>query len=235
MTLIRTFAVALALGASSTLARTDLAGCTYTDLVIQATQQAAYASRLYYVPDTGEVCDFLDCGGGRAPPKSTVPGCPDYTGTGTYQPSYINPKTLGNGVIAAGHSVTLAAAPVAATSGGAAASDVVSAMTTASSTTSSVEEASVTILTGIASSGASSEASVTILTGSNTSAPSQSASSSTQTTSAQSTNATSASKSAESSSGAAKTTTPSSAAGAMQTVGAVLGPCVMAAIAAGFA
>lgn len=229
MTLIRSLAVVLSLAASPALARTDLAGCTYTDLVIQATRQAAYASRLYYVPGTGEVCDFLDCGGGRAPPKSTVPGCPDYTGTGTYQPLYINPKTLGNGVVAVGHSVAMATAPVAA------ASDVVSAMTTTASATTS-SSASVTVLTGSASSAASSEASVTILTGSNTSTPSKGGSSSAQaTTSASSTGAASASKTAESSSGAAKTTGPSSAAGAMQTVGAVLGPCVAAAIAAGFA
>ncbi|KAK1834073.1 hypothetical protein QBC39DRAFT_379990 [Podospora conica] len=31
-------------------------------------------------PDTGAICDALDCGGGRAPPKTTVPGCPQYSG-----------------------------------------------------------------------------------------------------------------------------------------------------------
>ncbi|KAK0751284.1 hypothetical protein B0T18DRAFT_402181 [Schizothecium vesticola] len=31
-------------------------------------------------PDTGAICDALDCGGGRAPPKTTVPGCPLYSG-----------------------------------------------------------------------------------------------------------------------------------------------------------
>ena len=31
-------------------------------------------------PDTGEICDALDCGGGRAPPKTTIPGCPQYSG-----------------------------------------------------------------------------------------------------------------------------------------------------------
>jgi hypothetical protein len=35
-----------------------------------------------YDPDTGEICDLLDCGGGRAPPKTTVPGCPLYNGPG---------------------------------------------------------------------------------------------------------------------------------------------------------
>ncbi|OBT43744.1 hypothetical protein VE00_05628 [Pseudogymnoascus sp. WSF 3629] len=31
----------------------------------------------WYDPLTGEVCDLLDCGGGRAPPKTDVPGCGD--------------------------------------------------------------------------------------------------------------------------------------------------------------
>ncbi|RYP72661.1 hypothetical protein DL769_004403 [Monosporascus sp. CRB-8-3] len=39
--------------------------------------------------DTGEVCEFLDCGGGRAPPKTTVPGCPLYEGTMSSEPSYL--------------------------------------------------------------------------------------------------------------------------------------------------
>lgn len=38
---------------------------------------------------TGELCDFLDCGGGMAPPKTTVPGCPLYSGTASYSPSYL--------------------------------------------------------------------------------------------------------------------------------------------------
>jgi hypothetical protein len=42
-----------------------------------------------YVPGTGELCDFLDCGGGTAPPKTTVPGCLLYSGTATYSPSYL--------------------------------------------------------------------------------------------------------------------------------------------------
>ncbi len=35
----------------------------------------------WYDPDDGQICDPLDCGGGRAPPKSNVPCCPSYTGT----------------------------------------------------------------------------------------------------------------------------------------------------------
>ncbi|BFZ60432.1 hypothetical protein YB2330_001468 [Saitoella coloradoensis] len=65
-------------------ARTDLEGCV-------SSQTVAYggASLIWYVPGTGEICSFLDCGGGRAPPKTTVPGCAAYVGTGTYEPSYL--------------------------------------------------------------------------------------------------------------------------------------------------
>ncbi|PGH04955.1 hypothetical protein GX51_03254 [Blastomyces parvus] len=35
----------------------------------------------WYDPDDGMICDPLDCGGGRAPPKKDVPGCAGYTGT----------------------------------------------------------------------------------------------------------------------------------------------------------
>lgn len=66
------------------LARTDLTGCTSTSI-----SSPAGASIAWYVPETGEVCDFLDCGGGRAPPKTTVPGCPLYSGTASYSPSYL--------------------------------------------------------------------------------------------------------------------------------------------------
>lgn len=62
------------------LARTDLSGCV---------SSTAGASLVWYVPDTGETCEFLDCGGGRAPPKTTVPGCAAYSGTATYSPSYL--------------------------------------------------------------------------------------------------------------------------------------------------
>ncbi|KAM3563019.1 hypothetical protein MY1884_001479 [Beauveria asiatica] len=244
MTLIRTFVAAALSLASSAAARTDLAGCTYTDLVVKPTQMAAYASRLWYVPDTGEVCAFLDCGGGRAPPKSTVPGCPLYAGTETYAPSYIDPKTLGNGVVEAGSSVAAATTPVPATPSETAPESAASATASAS--------AAATTTTTTASDATTTDASMTILTGTNTSTPSKSAdSSSAQATSAASTAGASSSPSSSSSSGSSKTaasgsssssssgvattTSPSSAAGAMQTVGAVLGPCVVAAMAAGLA
>ncbi|KAL4968143.1 uncharacterized protein BDV14DRAFT_168341 [Aspergillus stella-maris] len=41
----------------------------------------------YFDPETGEVCDPLDCGGGRAPVKYDVPGCAAYTGTEIYTSS----------------------------------------------------------------------------------------------------------------------------------------------------
>lgn len=66
------------------LAHTDLTGCTSTSV-----SSPAGASIAWYVPETGEVCDFLDCGGGRAPPKTTVPGCPLYSGTASYSPLYL--------------------------------------------------------------------------------------------------------------------------------------------------
>ncbi|CAJ2502951.1 Uu.00g103450.m01.CDS01 [Anthostomella pinea] len=70
--------------ASHVAARTDLEGCTSSNTV-------AYggASVLWYVPDTGEICAFLDCGGGMAPPKTTVPGCAAYSGTAEYSPSFL--------------------------------------------------------------------------------------------------------------------------------------------------
>ena len=45
----------------------------------------------WYDPNTGEICDPLDCGGGRAPVKYNVPGCAAYTGTLTRptEPSYM--------------------------------------------------------------------------------------------------------------------------------------------------
>ncbi|KAK5004066.1 hypothetical protein LTR28_009385, partial [Elasticomyces elasticus] len=42
--------------AATALARTNLEGCT-------SSQTVAYggASMIYWVPDTGEICSFLDC------------------------------------------------------------------------------------------------------------------------------------------------------------------------------
>lgn len=76
--------LATAAFATLALARTDLEGCTRTDV-----SSPAGASYAWYVPESGEVCEILDCGGGRAPPKTTVPGCAAYSGTETYSPSYL--------------------------------------------------------------------------------------------------------------------------------------------------
>lgn len=125
--------VATLLLASAALAKTDLAGCTYTDIVVRPTDRPAYdayASRIWYVPGTGELCDFLDCGGGRAPPKTDVPGCPLYSGTATYSPSYLNLQTK---AAAAGEGQATATGSSGATTTGE--SQVTSKATTAPATT----------------------------------------------------------------------------------------------------
>ncbi|KAK8247359.1 hypothetical protein HDK90DRAFT_39590 [Phyllosticta capitalensis] len=76
--------LATAILATGALAKTDIAGCTTTNTVVYGG-----ASVIWYVPGTGEICEALDCGGGRAPPKTTVPGCPAYSGTASYSPSYL--------------------------------------------------------------------------------------------------------------------------------------------------
>ncbi|KAJ5217415.1 hypothetical protein N7468_010423 [Penicillium chermesinum] len=78
------FAVTLALSGLSA-ARTDLSGCVSSLTVNQWDE----ASLIWYVPGSGEICDFPDCGGGRAPPKTDQPGCPEYSGTATLTPSYL--------------------------------------------------------------------------------------------------------------------------------------------------
>lgn len=66
------------------LAKTNLEGCTSSKTVA-----FGGASMVYWDPTNGEICSFLDCGGGRAPPKTTVPGCPQYEGTATYSPDFL--------------------------------------------------------------------------------------------------------------------------------------------------
>ncbi|PGH19539.1 hypothetical protein AJ80_03874 [Polytolypa hystricis UAMH7299] len=57
------------------------------------TNQNGYDYYMYYLPDTGEVCENPDCGGGRAPPKYDKPWCGAYTGTDSYVASYIDLPT----------------------------------------------------------------------------------------------------------------------------------------------
>ncbi|KAL4958937.1 putative cell surface protein [Aspergillus stella-maris] len=66
-------------------AKTDIGGCISS----ATTNQWHEASMIWYVPGTGEICDIPDCGGGRAPPKYDNPACPNYTGTASYEPSYL--------------------------------------------------------------------------------------------------------------------------------------------------
>lgn len=76
--------LALAATLTSVLAKTDLAGCTSSATV----KDGGYYA-IWWVPETGEICQGIDCGGGRAPPKKDVPGCAAYTGTLEYEPSYM--------------------------------------------------------------------------------------------------------------------------------------------------
>ncbi|KAK3682294.1 hypothetical protein B0T22DRAFT_280402 [Podospora appendiculata] len=80
---------ALLLAAGSAQARTNLAGCISTKTIVQ-TQGQSYASLIWYDPGTGEICYFIDCGGGRAAPKTTVPGCVGYQGSETVTPSFLS-------------------------------------------------------------------------------------------------------------------------------------------------
>lgn len=79
------YSLILASLAALAAARTDISGCTSS----ATRDQYGEASMIYWVPGSGEICDFLDCGGGMAPPKYNVPGCAAYTGTATYSPSYL--------------------------------------------------------------------------------------------------------------------------------------------------
>lgn len=61
-----TVAVAAALLVAPISAKTDYAGCVSSETV-------AYggASLIWYVPDTGEICQYLDCGKPIQPEKIT--------------------------------------------------------------------------------------------------------------------------------------------------------------------
>ncbi|KAJ6189816.1 hypothetical protein N7519_004724 [Penicillium mononematosum] len=66
-------------------ARTDLEGCVSSKVIFDH----YYASYIWYVPENGEICSILDCGGGRAPPSTTQPGCPEYSGTEPLTSDYL--------------------------------------------------------------------------------------------------------------------------------------------------
>lgn len=120
------------------LARTDLTGCTSTSV-----SSPAGASIAWYVPETGEVCDLLDCGGGRAPPKTTVPGCPLYSGTASYSPLYLAAGGGEMGVVFSSFSASFATASATASAAtveveGEAAVEMTTSTTTKSSYSSGV-------------------------------------------------------------------------------------------------
>lgn len=80
----------LALAASTGVyAKIGYEDCTST----MTTHSLGYDYYLYYLSDTGEVCENADCGGGRAPPKFDVPWCAAYTGTETYSQRFIDLPT----------------------------------------------------------------------------------------------------------------------------------------------
>ncbi|KAL4933892.1 putative cell surface protein [Aspergillus undulatus] len=90
-------------------AKTDIGGCISS----ATTNQWHEASMIWYVEDTGEICDIPDCGGGRAPPKYDNPACPNYTGTASYEPSYL--PGYGPGAGATTTTVQATAAPTTTT------------------------------------------------------------------------------------------------------------------------
>lgn len=89
----------LTLSPLAALARTDFSGCTSFTSTVTVNPTAheygnVYGSVMYYDPDTLEICTVPDCGGGRAPPKTGVPGCPLYSGTATVTPSFLSADPL---------------------------------------------------------------------------------------------------------------------------------------------
>ncbi|RFU33257.1 hypothetical protein B7463_g3040, partial [Scytalidium lignicola] len=90
----------------------------------------------WFDPLTGEICDPLDCGGGRAPPKTDVPGCPLYKGTATLatSASYLSCWTPTAAAASSTLATTISVAAPTTTSAVA-----IETSTTSSSTLSSIE------------------------------------------------------------------------------------------------
>ncbi|KAL0932691.1 uncharacterized protein CTRU02_211654 [Colletotrichum truncatum] len=86
------YLIPLIVSAGLALAKTDHEGCTsFTSTVTVRTEIGygnTYETIIWYVPDTLEICQGVDCGGGRAPPRN-VPGCPIYSGTETVTPKFL--------------------------------------------------------------------------------------------------------------------------------------------------
>ncbi|KAL6236190.1 hypothetical protein BDW75DRAFT_116275 [Aspergillus navahoensis] len=66
-------------------ARTTLEGCTFTETINERNEY----SIVWYVPETGEICDVPVCRGDLDPFDYGNPACPEYTGTAPYEPSYL--------------------------------------------------------------------------------------------------------------------------------------------------
>lgn len=100
------------------LAKTVIAGCT-THSFTTCDDGIVH----WFDPGTGEVCDPHDCGGGRAPAREDVPGCPRYTGTEIYSKttSYLScwtpPASASSRVPSASVGVSTATGTGAATGG----------------------------------------------------------------------------------------------------------------------
>ncbi|CEI66280.1 hypothetical protein FVEN_g4329 [Fusarium venenatum] len=88
----RSIALAALLYALPIAAKTNIEGCTSFTSTVTVRPEPGYGNTyervMWYVSDTLEICEGVDCGGGRAPPKS-VPGCPLYKGTETVTPRFL--------------------------------------------------------------------------------------------------------------------------------------------------
>ncbi|KAJ4123045.1 hypothetical protein NW768_010037 [Fusarium equiseti] len=89
----RSIALAALLYALPIAARTNYDGCTSFTSTVTVRPEPGYGNTyekvMWYVSDTLEICEGVDCGGGRAPPRS-VPGCPLYKGTETVTPRFLD-------------------------------------------------------------------------------------------------------------------------------------------------
>lgn len=147
-------------------ARTDLSGCISS----ATTNQWHEASMIWYVPGSGEICSFVDCGGGRAPPKTDQPGCPLYSGTGTLTPSYL-PGYGASSQMAATTTTTLSRTPASThahattDSSSSPATNSNDSMVTAAPTTSPVVSMTTTTQSGLKSGNSTSAAPTSTQTG----------------------------------------------------------------------
>ncbi|RGP72135.1 siderophore biosynthesis [Fusarium longipes] len=89
----RSIALAALVYALPIAAKTDIDGCTSFTSTITVRPEPGYGNTyervIWYVSDSLEICEGVDCGGGRAPPRK-VPGCPLYEGTETVTPRFLD-------------------------------------------------------------------------------------------------------------------------------------------------